>query len=144
MPNGGGVRAVVDTNVLLSGLLWHGTPHRLVERVRTGALTLVSSPALLAELAEVIGRAKFQAILVRSDTNAEQMLAQVRQLAEIVDPPPLPMPVGRDADDDAVLALAVAAQPDLIVSGDDDLLVLGAYDGIRILSPADALAIIDR
>lgn len=143
MPNGGGVRAVIDTNVLLSGLLWHGTPHRLVERIRTGALTLVSSPALLAELAEVIGCAKFQVILARSDTNAEQMLAQVRQLAEIVDPPPLPTPVNRDPDDDVVVALAVAAQADLIVSGDDDLLVLGAYAGIRILSPADALAIID-
>ncbi|WP_158926473.1 putative toxin-antitoxin system toxin component, PIN family [Acidisphaera sp. S103] len=143
MPNGGGVRAVIDTNVLLSGLLWHGTPHRLVERIRTGALTLVSSPALLAELAEVIGRAKFQVILARSDTNAEQMLAQVRQLAEIVDPPPLPTPVNRDPDDDVVVALAVAAQADLIVAGDDDLLGLGAYAGIRILSPADALAIID-
>lgn len=54
MPNGGNVRAVVDTNVLLSGLLWHGAPHALLEQVRTGALTLVSSPALLAELAGVI------------------------------------------------------------------------------------------
>ncbi|HEY4173548.1 MAG TPA: putative toxin-antitoxin system toxin component, PIN family [Rhodopila sp.] len=137
------MRAVIDTNVLLSGLLWHGTPHKLVEQVRSGTLTLVSSPALLAELAEIIGRAKFQAILARSGIDAERMLTQVRQLAEIVDPPPLPTPVSRDADDDAVLALAVAAQADLIVSGDDDLLVLGAYAGIRILSPTDAFAIID-
>jgi putative PIN family toxin of toxin-antitoxin system len=143
VPNGGGVRAVIDTNVLLSGLLWFGTPHRLIEQVRAGVLTLVSSPALIAELAEVIGRAKFQAILERSDTDAQQMLAQVRQLVEIVDPPPLPTPVSRDRDDDAVLALAVAAQADLIVSGDEDLLVLGAYAGIRILGPADALAMID-
>jgi putative PIN family toxin of toxin-antitoxin system len=71
VPNGGGVRAVIDTNVLLSGLLWHGTPHLLIEQVRAGTLTLVSSPALLAELAEVIARAKFVAILARSNTDPE-------------------------------------------------------------------------
>ena len=47
------MRAVIDTNVLLSGLIWHGAPHTLIEQVRAGALTLVSSPALLTELAEV-------------------------------------------------------------------------------------------
>ena len=59
------MRAVLDTNVLLSGLFWHGAPHALLERVRDSALTLVSSPALLAELAEVIGRAKFDSILAQ-------------------------------------------------------------------------------
>jgi len=75
------VRAVIDTNVLLSGLLWHGQPHMLLEHVRSGTLAMVSSPALLAELAEVIGRAKFDAILVRSNTSCEQALAEMRQLA---------------------------------------------------------------
>lgn len=44
----GSVRAVIDTNVLLSGLLWSGKPHMLIDLVRAGVLTLVSSPALLA------------------------------------------------------------------------------------------------
>jgi predicted nucleic acid-binding protein len=43
------VRAVIDTNVLLSGLLWRGAPHALIERVRAGVLTLIASPTLLAE-----------------------------------------------------------------------------------------------
>jgi putative PIN family toxin of toxin-antitoxin system len=134
------VRAVIDTNVLVSGLFWRGPPHALIEQVRTGALTLVSSPALLAELAEVIARAKFRTTLALSNTNPERMLAEVRLLAEIIDPPPFATPVSRDPDDDAVLALAVAAQSDLIVSGDRDLLVLGAHSGIPIVTPADALA----
>jgi len=50
----GDVRAVADTNVLLSGFLWRGRPHALMEQVRGGTLTLISSPALLAELAEVM------------------------------------------------------------------------------------------
>lgn len=134
------MRAVIDTNVLVSGLLWHGASHALIEQARIGALTLVSSPALLAELTDVIARAKFQATLARSDTDPAQMLAEVRLLAEIVDPPPLPTPVSRDPDDDAVLALAVAAQPDLIISGDRDLLTLGFHARIPIVTPADALA----
>jgi uncharacterized protein len=134
------VRAVIDTNVLVSGLFWSGPPHALIERVRIGALTLISSPTLLAELAEVIARAKFRTTLALSNTNPERMLAEMRLLGEIIDPPPLATPVSRDPDDDAVLALAVAAQPDLIISGDRDLLVLGAHAGIPIVTPADALA----
>ncbi len=133
------MRAVFDTNVLVSALLWHGPPHALLEQVRNGSIALITSPALLSELADVIGRAKFDAILMRANTSREQVLAQVRQLAEVVDPPPLPQPVCRDPDDDAVLALALAAKVDCIVSGDDDLLVLETFQGFAIITPAQAL-----
>jgi predicted nucleic acid-binding protein len=66
----------------------------------------------------------------------------MRLLAEIAYPPPLPAPVSRDPDDDAMLALAVAAQADFIVSGDGDLLVLNSFEGIPIVTPVQALAII--
>src|SRR5262249_15118468 len=112
----------------------------LIEQVRAGDLTLVSSPALLAELAEVVARSKFKDILARSNTDSRLMLAQVRLLAEVVNPPPLPEPVSRDPHDDAVLALAAAARPDLIITGDKDLLVLGAHGGVPIVSAAEAVA----
>lgn len=133
------MRAVLDTNVLLSGLLWRGNPHALLERVRNGTLTLISSPVLLAELAEVIDRPKFDAILTRSNTSRERSLVEIQTLAAVLAPPPLPQPVCRDADDDAVLALALAAQVDFIVSGDDDLLSLQSFQHIPILTPAEAL-----
>lgn len=133
------MRAVFDTNVLMSGLLWRGTPHALLEQARNSTLTLISSPALLTELAQVMDRPKFDVILLRSHTSRAQSLAEVRQLAEVIDPLPLTQPVCRDPDDDAVLALAVAAQADLVVSGDDDLLCLGSFEGIPILTPAQAL-----
>ena len=78
-------------------------------------------------------------ILARSNTSRAQTLAQVRQLAEVIDPPALAKPVCRDPDDDAVLALTIAAQADLIVSGDHDLLSLTRFEGIPILTPAQAL-----
>lgn len=133
------MRAVIDTNVLLSGLFWHGPPHMLLEHVRDGALDLITSPALLAALTNVLGRAKFRAILGRTDFSLELLLAGVRQMTEIVDPRPLPQPVCRDPDDDKVLALALAVRADLIISGDDDLLVLMNFEGIPIVTPAQAL-----
>jgi uncharacterized protein len=130
------VKAVIDTNVLIAGLLWRGPPHALLEQVRAGTVSLVSSPALLAELADVIGRAKFDAILNRTGTSRERSLAEVRQLAEVIEP------VCRDPDDDQVLALAVAAKVEVIVSGDNDLLSLGSFEGIAIVAPVEAVGLI--
>ena len=87
----------------------------------------------------MIGRSKFDAILKRPNTSRERSLDEVRQLTEVFQPSPLPRPVCRDPDDDEVLALALAAQVDLIVSGDDDLLVLQTFEGIPVLSVREAL-----
>jgi putative PIN family toxin of toxin-antitoxin system len=133
------MRAVIDTNVLLSGILWHGIPHELLEQARNGKLTLISSPVLLAELTDVISRPKFDAILARSNTSRSHALDEFYRLAEVIEPPPLPKPVCRDADDDEVLATASAGQADLIVSGDDDLLSLKIHQGIPIVTPAEAV-----
>jgi uncharacterized protein len=100
---------------------------------------VISSPALLAELAEVIARPQFDAILTRSNTSRERSLAEMHELTEVIAPPPLAQPVCRDPDDDAVLALAIAAKADFIVSGDRDLLSLKSYQGIPIVTPAEAL-----
>lgn len=69
------MRAVIDTNVLIAGLLWRGPPHALLTHVRNGLVSLISSPALLAELDDVLGRAKFDAILTRTNTARDQALA---------------------------------------------------------------------
>jgi predicted nucleic acid-binding protein len=53
--------------VLIAALLWHGPSHALLAQARTGSLGLVSSPALLAELADVLGRSRFDAIRKRSN-----------------------------------------------------------------------------
>lgn len=67
----------------------------------------------------------------------------MRRLAEVIEPPPLPQPVCRDPDDDEVLALAIAAKVELIVSGDNDLLSLRNFEGIPILAPAQAVGVIE-
>jgi len=129
--------------VLVSGLFWQGPAHALIEHARAGALSIVSSPSLLAELAEVLERPKFDEILRRSRTWRELALADVQTLAEVIAPAPLATPVCRDLDDDEVLAVALAGRVDMIVSGDADLLDLKVYEGIPILAPAEALSRIE-
>jgi putative PIN family toxin of toxin-antitoxin system len=75
------MRAVLDTNVLLSGLLWRGPSYTLLEQVRNGAVTFLSSPELLAELAEVLERPKFDAVL-RTDHELLQQFQEVEKLPE--------------------------------------------------------------
>lgn len=114
-------------------------PHTLLELAHDGVVSLVTSPALLAELTRVLERPKFDEILRKTRTSRDALFAQVRLLSEVIDAPSLTQPVCRDPDDDAVLALARVALVDLIVSGDDDLLSLREFDGVPIVTPAQAL-----
>lgn len=136
------MRIVVDTNTVVSGLLWQGPPRRLIDAARERALTLCTSLALVAELAEVIGRAKFAQRARTAGVSAAALVEDYQRLAQLIDAPPLATPVSRDPDDDQVLACAVAAHADYIVSGDQDLLSLKRYQNIDIVAPARALQLI--
>ena len=133
------MRIVADTNTVLSGLLWQGPPRRLLDLARVRTLTLCTSATLLAELAEVMVRVKFADRVRAAGLSAMELVQDYERLAEIIEPQALPVPFCRDPDDDHVLACALAAQADLIVSRDNDLLVLHPYQGIPILAAADAL-----
>ncbi len=141
--SGGNVRLVIDTNVLLSGLLWQGSPRLLFECVCNAKVDLLMSQKLMDEFAEVIRRRKFATILQRASNTPEQICHQLAQVVEMIVAPPLNEPVSRDPDDDHVLACAVAGMADLIVSGDDDLLVLESFRGIPIVATAAALQYLD-
>jgi uncharacterized protein len=82
---------------------------------------------------------KLGAELSKRDISAQQLVMSYSALCEIVSPAPLAQPVCRDPDDDAILACAKAANANLIVSGDKDLLVLGTFEGIPILTAVQAL-----
>jgi uncharacterized protein len=97
---------------------------------------------LLAELEDVLPREKFAERIARVGSSVAQILAGYRALVTIVRPAAIE-PTVRDPDDDHVLACATAAQAQLIVSRDKDLLDLRDYQGIPILASADALLRLD-
>ncbi len=135
------MRIVLDTNVTVSALLWRGTPYRLVETIRRQRQDhLFTSPALLEELADILTRPFAAKRLTLLGRTGEDLLADYAGFAEMVTPRTVPAVVIADPDDDQVIAAAVAAEADIIASGDHHLLSLGKHHGIRILSPADVLA----
>ena len=130
-------RAVLDPGVLVSALISPaGAPAELLRQVRVGALELVVSPLLLAELEAVLGREKFRRYFDLE--TARDYLAVLRQEA-IAAPDPAGPPPLRSADpgDDYLIALALAESA-CLVSGDAHLLALAA--AAPIFSPADFLA----
>lgn len=122
------MKLVVDTNVLVAGLATEGLCRDIVKR-RLPGCELFTSRALLAELAETL-REKFGLA-----PDELPLLRIYEDEATVLKPPPLPKPVCRDADDDEILATALAAQTEIILTGDKDLLTLREFQGIKILSP---------
>ncbi len=131
------MRLVVDTNVLIAGLVAEGLCRDIVKR-RLPACELFTSRALLDELTEKM-REKFG--LHPRDW---PLLQAYQNEATTVKPVQIPKLVRRDPDDDDVLATARAAQADIILTGDQDLLVLQEFQGIQILSPRQFVEWMDR
>ncbi len=134
------MRIVVDTNVLISALLSANTsPGRIVAFWRARELELVVSPDMIAEVRQVLSYAK-----IRKRVSAEQARRFLKLLetdATLVTPHDLVTVVQDDPDDDKFVALAMASGAEYIVSGDKHLLSIGAYQGVKILNPADFLTV---
>jgi len=137
------VRLVLDTNVVLSALLWRGPPYHLLHAIRQHAeARLFTSAALVTELAEVLNRPFAAKHLALLDRTALEMVADYLVAADLVVPSATPRVVMPDVDDDHVIAACVAAEADLLVSGDRHLLTIGQHQGTRVVTPAEALRLI--
>ncbi len=139
------MRVVADTNTVVSGLLWDvGSPRQLIDAAFAGKLDLYTSPVLLDELADVLSRAKFDRKITASTLSAEQLVWRYARLARRVVPDVVERVVQSDPDDDHVIAGALAANADLIVSGDRALRRIGIYRGILIVGAREALEMLAK
>lgn len=138
-------RVVCDTNVLISGLLWKGAPRHVLSKVENGRIALFTSRDLLDEMERVLSYPRIARILENLGMEKRDILGWVVEYSAIMLPRPLPARiVVADPIDDNVLACAVAAGADVIVSGDKHLLALVEFDGIPIVKPARFLKQIGR
>lgn len=131
------LRVVLDTNVVVSALLLSvSVPRQAFDKALDQAEIIISTPVLL-ELAEVLARDKLNKYL----TEQERMrflvaLLKESELVEIREQ----ISDCRDPNDNKFLELAVCGNADVLVTGDDDLLVLDPFRGIPILTPRDFLS----
>ena len=132
------MRLVPDINIAVSGLVWLGPSSRILEAASDGETELFATELMLSQLEAVLRRRKFVQQLLRRKLTIKGLVDTYRDLTTVVEPADIGAPVVRDPDDLAVLACAVAANADMIVSGDDDLLVLREFRNIPIVKPVDA------
>jgi len=123
------MRAVLDTNILISGFLFGGMPRTIVETCLGGGFTLVTSGVLLDELEEKL-QGKFAVPLVMRSV----FIGRLKSRGCVVEPDFELDVVAEDPDDNRVIECAVGGKADCIVSGDKHLLRLSSYEGIAILT----------
>jgi len=138
------IRAVLDTNLLVSYLLTHRPPiATLIDyHLARDDIVLVTAPELLAELDRVLAYPKLQRYY--TDEDRTRFVALVMALSEVVNLPESIPRICRDPDDDRVLACAVVGEADVIVSGNEDLLALELAGDIPILTAAEFLEMLEQ
>lgn len=137
------LRAVLDTNVLVSGLISdHSPPRQLVDAWLDGRYTLVTSLHQAEELSHVLAYPRIAGRLHLSDAEVDLILAALLSQGQVVSGT-LQLPgVTRDPKDDPLVACAVEGAADFLVSGDRDLLDLGAIENTRMVTPREFMQIL--
>lgn len=108
--------------------------------MRHRPILLFASQFLHDELKTVIFRRKFDAVFEERETSRREILRHYAVLTRLVSPVRIPEIIKDDPSDNQVLACALAADANFLVSGDQHLLSLGAYEGVKIVSAGDLLA----
>lgn len=130
------MRIVLDTNVLVSAIVYAGKPERILELVVNEKITGYVSQFLLTELLKTL-RTKFD--LTEQELSRVDKL--IREIFEISEPTVVPQIIERDPADNQILALAERVEAHFVVSGDKDVLKVQFYKGISIVNPDQMLEI---
>ena len=129
------MKIVLDINILVSSFFWGGNPRKIMERVVDGKDTLFTCKEILEETAVVLARPKFNV----SIEYITHLIHSIEELANYISVTGAIQNVCRDSDDDKILECALLANVDYIITGDDDLLVLEEFRGIRIITAKEYL-----
>jgi putative PIN family toxin of toxin-antitoxin system len=128
------MKLVLDTNVILAALLWRGTTAKIWALALKQGCKFFISQDLLSELETVIARKKFDKYFEGLDLTREAFMKLVVDEFKLIQPAPIPPTILADPPDDAVLACAVGAEVDAMVSGNKHLLDLEQFQDIPIIT----------
>ncbi|MBI4378969.1 MAG: putative toxin-antitoxin system toxin component, PIN family [Nitrospinae bacterium] len=130
------VKVVLDTNILISSLLFKGKLARVVELWKKGRIIPILSRDTFDEFKAVLEYPKFSLTVQEMKVIIEEEVLPFFEVSEVADKI---KGVCRDADDDKFIACAVSASANFIVTGDKDLLYIGRYKSVKILSASEFL-----
>ncbi len=125
--------AVFDTNVLIAAIITEGVCSKLLSRARTKEFCLISCPFIMTEIRRILSK--------RFRLSHEEIASAIEPISEAIDQiikHNLKVTnICRDRDDDNVLACALAAKAEYLVTGDSDLLEIKNFQGIKIITPRE-------
>lgn len=130
-------KVVLDTNTLISGLLWDGNEARVIEKAENKEIKLFISPELIEELEGVLKREKFCNRLEGKEYTVDKAVSKIALIATLIKPTRKINVIKEDPEDNRVLECAASAKVDIIVSGDSHLLDLKDYSGIDIITTSE-------
>lgn len=130
---------VFDTNVLIAAIITEGVCSKLLHRARSREFSLVSGPFIMAEIQRTLTK-KFRLSHNETASAIEPISEAIRQ---IIKHDIKITGICRNADDDNVLACALAAKAAYLVTGDADLLAVKNFRGVKIITPRDFEALLD-
>jgi uncharacterized protein len=137
------IKAVIDTQLFLRAAINRKSLPAKIIFDRREAYQLVVSPAIVAEIKDVLNRPKLRTKFPSLADHIVDEILELLEAAESVNPSDVP-PVSRDPKDDIFLACAQASKAVYLVSEDNDLLTLDPYENIRIINALDFLAVVSE
>ena len=132
----GAVKVVVDTNVLVSALLFGGKPGKLIPLWQRGTIRPLASKEIIDEYLRVLTYPKFK--LAEEEINF-LLYQEILPYFEVINVGSGPRIIKKDPEDDKFIRCALTGKAKLIISGDKHLLAQQSYQKVKILSPADFL-----
>jgi hypothetical protein len=136
------LRVVLDTNILVSAFLYGGIPLDVLDLAESSLIELYTSEAALSELLAVLSRSEFQPRLRSLRLSANTIVALYAETANVIAPAPPPR-ICSDPADDAFIGIAVAAEADLIVSGDRHLLACSESSPVPVVTASELLRVVE-
>jgi putative PIN family toxin of toxin-antitoxin system len=128
-------KVVLDTNILISAIAFGGKPREILKQAIEGKIRLAILEPIIEEIGEVLGRDKFR----YPASMIHLIIGELESITEFVEPQEQIEIIEKDVDDNRILECAVAFGADFIISGDNHLLELKIYNGIRIIRASDFL-----
>lgn len=129
------MKVLLDTNIWISGLLWGGNPRRIIQLAVSEQIVLYSSKLMIDELQATLAYPKLQRRLEKLAITAEELLVEVAAITQFSQTATIPdVSQLRDPKDKIVLETALAVPVEVIISGDEDLLILKEFQRIPILT----------
>jgi len=129
------MKLVLDTNIYISAFYWGGNSQTILDRISEGFDTLYISNTILNEVAAVMARPKFKS----TPEIIDRYIKAIEKIGKKIFPVGNITGICRDKDDDDKIECGIISMADYIVTGDEDLLILKSYEGIKIVTPREYL-----